>query len=676
MFTSRFLDIPPLAAIGGTVRVPGSKSISNRALLLAGFAEGTTTISGLLHSDDTQVMLEALTLLGCRIEGDSEQLAVTGIGARPLDQQTTLWLGNAGTAMRPLVAAIAIAAAPGARFEFRGTPRMHERPIGDLVDALRSLGCAIDYLGVAGFPPLLVRMPAPLALDRPIIVRGDVSSQFLTSLLLALPLRAGAAGAVVEVAGELISKPYVAITLRLLERFGVAVERDGWRRFRLAAAQALRSPGRFLVEGDASSASYFIAAGAIAASGPGLRIEGVGDESIQGDIAFVDAARAMGATIETEETSLVVRRGRLPLAPITLDCNHMPDAAMTLAALALFADGTTRLTNIASWRVKETDRLAAMASELRKLGATVEEGADSIAITPARNWHAAAIDTYDDHRMAMAMSLAAFNGVPTTAGAHQPIRILDPRCVAKTWPGYFETLFGVARAEPAAIPVLTIDGPSASGKGTLASAVADALGYILLDSGAVYRATAIAALQAGVAADDEPALAALARAMDLRFAGHRTFLDGADVSDSLRLEEVGALASRISAWPSVRTAVLGLQTAFRRLPGLVADGRDMGTVVFPDATLKVFLTASAAERAERRYKQLISKGISANIDGLRADLEARDVRDTQRSVSPLKPAEGALLLDNSALSIEASVAAVLEAWEERRPFDRPQVEEP
>ena len=268
----------------------------------------------------------------------------------------------------------------------------------------------------------------------------------------------------------------------------------------------------------------------------------------------------MGATIETEESSLVVRRGRFPLAPITLDCNHMPDAAMTLAALALFADGTTRLTNIASWRVKETDRLAAMASELRKVGATVEEGADSIAITPPAHWRAAEIATYDDHRMAMAMSLAAFNGAAAAGGDRQPIRILDPRCVAKTWPGYFETLFGVARAEPTAIPVLTIDGPSASGKGTLASAVADALGYILLDSGAVYRATAIAALQAGVAADDEPALAALARAMDLRFAGHRTFLDGADVSDSLRLEEVGALASRISAWPSVRTAVLGLQT--------------------------------------------------------------------------------------------------------------------
>ncbi|HEV7574693.1 MAG TPA: (d)CMP kinase, partial [Caldimonas sp.] len=313
-----------------------------------------------------------------------------------------------------------------------------------------------------------------------------------------------------------------------------------------------------------------------------------------------------------------------------------------------------------------------MAAELRKLGAGVVEGDDSLAITPPGSWRAAKVETYDDHRMAMAMSLAAFNGA-ADAAAQVPVRIGDPRCVAKTWPDYFEALFSVAAAASGDIPVLAIDGPTASGKGTLASAVAAELGYVLLDSGAVYRAAAIAALQAGVDADDEPALAALARSMDLRFDAGRTFLAGADVSDSLRLEAVGALASRIAAFPRVRQAVLGVQLAFRRLPGLVADGRDMGTVVFPDAALKVFLTASAGERAERRYKQLISKGIPANIDGLRADLQARDARDMNRSASPLKPAEDAFLLDNSALTIEASVAAVLEAWEERRPFDRPQV---
>ncbi len=671
MFTTRFLDIPPLNGVAGTVRVPGSKSISNRALLLAGFASGTTVIEGLLHSDDTRVMLDALVQLGCRIEAEPDRLIVHGAGARPALRSATFFLGNAGTAMRPLTAALAIvAASTGASFELRGTPRMHERPIGDLVDALRALGCGVECFGREGYPPLRVSAGSgPLALAAPIRVRGDVSSQFLSALLLALPLRADAADAVIEVEGELISKPYVEITSKLLGAFGIDVERDGTQRFRLRGGQTLRSPGRFAVEGDASSASYFIAAAAIGAIEAPLRIEGIDSASIQGDIAFADAARAMGAQVESHSGWLDVRRGRWPLAAIDLDCNALPDAAMTLAALALFADGTSHLRNIASWRVKETDRLAAMARELRKVGATVEEGDDFLSITPPTIWRAASIATYDDHRMAMAMSLAAFNPL-VGGGTSVPMRILDPRCVGKTWPDYFEALFTVATASREAIPVLAIDGPTASGKGTLASAVAAALGYRLLDSGAVYRAAAKAALDAGIDADDGRALADLAAALDLRFDADRCFLDGDDVSDTLRLEEVGAVASRISAWPMVRAALLDVQLAFRSVPGLVADGRDMGSVVFRDAELKVFLTAGPAERAERRYKQLISKGISANIDSLRADLESRDARDRNRSASPLVPAEGALMLDNSALSVEASVEAVLVAWQERRPFDR------
>ena len=671
MFSTRFLDIPPLNGIVGTVRVPGSKSISNRALLLAGFATGTTVIEGLLHSDDTRVMLDALVQLGCRIEAEPDRLIIHGAGARPALRSTTFFLGNAGTAMRPLTAALAVvAASTGASFELRGTPRMHERPIGDLVDALRALGCSVECLGREGYPPLRVSAGAgALALAEPIRVRGDVSSQFLSALLLALPLRPDAADAVIEVDGALISKPYVEITLKLLAIFGIEVEREGTQRFRLGGGQVLRSPGRFAVEGDASSASYFIAAAAIAAIDAPLRIAGIGSDSIQGDIAFADAARAMGASVESGRGWLDVRRGRWPLTAIDLDCNPMPDAAMTLASLALFADGTSHLRNIASWRVKETDRLAAMAAELRKVGATVEEGADFLSITPPSTWRAASIATYDDHRMAMAMSLAAFNPLASN-GTPVPVRILDPRCVGKTWPDYFEALFSVATASREAIPVLAIDGPTASGKGTLASAVAAALGYRLLDSGAVYRAAAVAALDAGITADNETALAELAARLDLRFDADRCFLDGRDVSETLRREEVGAMASRISSWPGVRAVLLDVQLAFRSVPGLVADGRDMGSVVFRDAELKVFLTAGPAERAERRYKQLISKGIPANIVSLRAELETRDARDKNRSVSPLVPAEGALMLDNSALSIEASVDVVLEAWQERRPFDR------
>ena len=341
---------------------------------------------------------------------------------------------------------------------------------------------------------------------------------------------------------------------------------------------------------------------------------------------------------------------------------------MTLAVMALYADGTTRLTNIASWRVKETDRIAAMAAELRKMGGTVVEGADFIEVTPPASpshWLSGSIHTYDDHRMAMCLSLAAFNAL---AGASPPraVRILDPQCVAKTFPDYFEALFGLATVDAADVPVIAIDGPTASGKGTLASEVARRLGYELLDSGALYRATALAVQAAGVDPSDAHAVAALAARLDLRFEADRAFLDGRDVTDALRLEETGNLASKVSVHPAVRQALHGLQLAFRRLPGLVADGRDMGTVVFPGAALKVFLTASVEQRAARRHNQLISRGISANIDSLLADLRMRDERDQNRAVAPLKPAEDAVLLDNSGMSIDEGVEFVLAAWSTHR----------
>jgi len=681
MFDIPHLDLPPLTLACGTVRLPGSKSISNRVLLLAGLAEGTTELRDLLASDDTRVMLDALRALGCGVEpvaGARDAWRITGLGGRLAVHEADLFLGNAGTAMRPLTATLALlAATQGGSFTLRGVARMHERPIADLVDALRPLGCTIDDLGRPGYPPLRVsgERGGTLALHGPIRVRGDVSSQFLTALLLALPLAADARDLVVEVEGELISKPYVEITLALLARFGIVVQRAGESRFTIARGSVYRSPGRLHVEGDASSASYFIAAGAIAAAGGApVRIEGVGSDSIQGDIAFVDAARAMGAQVASGPGWIEVRRGRWPLAGLTIDANHLPDAAMTLAMMALYADGPTRIGGIASWRVKETDRIAAMATELRKLGAAVVEGADFIEVTPPpspADWRAAAIATYDDHRMAMCASLAAFNPL---AGAHVPLRILEPRCVAKTFPDYFEALLGLVQAAPDDVPVIAIDGPTASGKGTLAAAVARALGFHLLDSGLLYRATGLAATRGGVALDDAPRLAALAATLDLRFGqgeeAGRTWLRGREVSDELRLEASGLAASRVSALPAVREALHGLQLAFRRAPGLVADGRDMGTVVFPAAGLKVFLTASAAERAERRHKQLISKGISANIADLRADLEARDERDRKRVVAPLKPAGDALLLDNSQLDIEASVSRVLGWWQERSPFER------
>jgi 3-phosphoshikimate 1-carboxyvinyltransferase len=661
MFSTAFLDIPPLERAAGTVVLPGSKSISNRVLLLAALCSGTTTVHDLLDSDDTRVMLDALRALGCGVKHTGKSLEVTGLGGRAPASHARLFLGNAGTAMRPLTAALALI---GGEFELSGVARMHERPIGDLVDALRRLGCNIDYLGQEGYPPLRIH-PPQLELDEPIRVRGDVSSQFLTALLLALPLVA-TKNVVVEVTGELISKPYVEITLNLLQRFGIGVAREGWQRFTIPAGSAYCSPGEIHVEADASSASYFVALGAIAAQGQPLRIEGVGESSIQGDIRFIDAARTMGARVTSGPNHLEVRRGAWPLKAIDLDCNHIPDAAMTLAAMALYADGPSTLRNIASWRVKETDRLAAMATELRKLGATVEEGADFLRVTPPAQWQAASIHTYDDHRIAMCFSLAAFNP------ASLPVRIEDPKCVAKTYPEYFEALFAVTQASESRIPVICIDGPTASGKGTLASEVARRLGYHYLDSGALYRITAFAAIRAGLMLDaaHEQAIAELAEKLPVRFANGKVLLGDLEVTEAIRTEEAGMNASRVSALPAVRVALVSLQHGFRRPPGLVADGRDMGTVIFPDAPLKVYLTASAAQRADRRHKQLISKGISATIESLRADLEARDARDSSRAVAPLKPAEDALLLDNSHQTIEESVAQVLQWWEEKRRVPR------
>jgi 3-phosphoshikimate 1-carboxyvinyltransferase len=669
MFATAFLDIPPLAGADGALVLPGSKSISNRVLLLSALCLGSTTLYDVLDSDDTRVMLAALRLLGCGVRQSGTTVEVDGLGGQLPVRRAQLFMGNAGTAIRPLTAALAVL---GGDFELRGVPRMHERPIGDLVDALRQLGCHIEDLGQPGYPPLRIGQPV-LQLDAPIKVRGDVSSQFLTALLMALPLVAQR-DIVIEVVGELISRPYVEITLKLLARFGVVVARDGWQRFTIPADSQLRSPGSLHVEADASSASYFIALGAITTGlggQNGIKIQGLGQDSIQGDIRFVDAARLMGAQIDSGPNWLHIRRGEpgqgWPLKAIDLDCNHIPDAAMTLAVMALYAQGTTTLRNIASWRVKETDRIAAMATELRKLGAQVEEGADFLRVTaPASpaDWRAATIHTYDDHRIAMCFSLAAFNP------AGLPVRIEDPKCVAKTFPDYFEALFALAQTPAQGVPVICIDGPTASGKGTLAASLARQLGYHFLDSGALYRIAALAARRAGLALEpaQETAIAEVARGLNIQFEADRVLLGGEDISDAIRTEEAGMDASRVSVLPQVRDALLALQHSFARLPGLVADGRDMGTVVFPTAALKIFLTASAAQRAQRRHKQLISKGISATLASLRADLEARDARDMSRSTAPLKPAVDAQLLDNSELSIEQSLDLVLDWWQGKQPF--------
>ena len=419
------LELKAARGARGTVRLPGSKSISNRVLLVAALAAGETEVSGLLDAEDTRVMREALARLGIELTERADGIRVRGAGGPFAEKKADLFLGNAGTALRPLTAALALS---GGEYFVSGVPRMHERPIADLVDALRAIGARVDYRGKPGFPPLMIH-PATIRVAGPVPVKGDVSSQFLTALLMALPL--SGKPTTIEVQGELISKPYVEITLNVMRRFGVEVERSGWTRFAVPAAK-YSSPGRIFVEGDASSASYFLAAGALG-GGP-VRVEGVGRESIQGDVRFAEVLDAMGASVRMGD-GWIECAGRGKLHAINMDLNHIPDAAMTAAVLALFADGPSRLRNIASWRVKETDRLAAMATELRKLGATVEEGADYVHITPRQLKDGVAVDTYDDHRMAMSFSLVALGGVP--------VRINDPRCVAKTFPDYFKVLASI-----------------------------------------------------------------------------------------------------------------------------------------------------------------------------------------------------------------------------------------
>ena len=643
-----FIDLPPMLRATGTVRLPGSKSISNRVLLLAALAEGDTLVEDLLDSDDTRVMRNAIVALGVQVAEEGGALRVSGCGGRFSTLRADLFVGNSGLSIRTLVPAI-VASLSGcddaaAEVRLSGVPRMHERPIGDLVDGLTQLGARVEWLGEPGYPPLALK-PATLGAER-VSVRGNVSSQFLTGLLQAAPLVARDKPLVIEVEGELISRPYVEITLNLMERFGVRVEREGWSCFTVPAGQRYTSPGRIAVEGDASTASYFLAAGALG-GGP-VRVVGAGRRSIQGDVKFADALAVMGAEISWGDDWIEARAPASgKLKAFDLDLNHIPDAAMTLSVAALFADGPSTLRNIGSWRVKETDRIAAMAAELRKLGATVDEFPESLRVTPPAALRPAVIDTYDDHRVAMCFSLVTLGG--------PYVRINDPKCVNKTFPEYFQTFAGITRP----VPVLAIDGPSASGKGTVAARVAAALGFDHLDSGALYRIVALAALDKGVALDDEAAVAALASALPARFEGDRVLLDGRDVTDAIRSEACSVGASRVAVLPAVREALFWRQRAYRRGPGLVGEGRDMGSVIFPDAPVKIFLTASAEARADRRYKQLIGKGMPANMDDLLRDLRERDERDSRRAVAPLRKEDDAVLLDTSDMTVDQAVDFVM-----------------
>ena len=416
-------------SVSGQVTLPGSKSITNRILLLSAIADGATTIIGPLVSDDTLHMIDALKKLQVDLtQKDNGDILIHGTRGNFKNKSAEIFLGNAGTAFRPLTAALSFSKG---QYTLSGLPRMHERPIKDLVDALLQLNADITYLGQEGYPPLKIS-PSEIMINGPIKIRGDISSQFLTSLLMAMPLTKKEV--VIEIEGDLISKPYIDITLNFMARFGIHVKKIDWKYFVIPGSTSYVSPGEIFVEGDASSASYFLAAGALAGD---IEVKGIGRNSIQGDVKFAEALVLMGADINILEASIQVTKVAA-LQAINLDCNHIPDAAMTLAVLALFAKGTTKLLNIGSWRVKETDRIKAMATELRKLGAAVTEGNDFIEITPPlKIKEHVEIDTYDDHRMAMCFSLVSLRNIPIT--------INDPACVNKTFPTYFEILESIVK---------------------------------------------------------------------------------------------------------------------------------------------------------------------------------------------------------------------------------------
>ena len=418
-----------IQSVSGQVNLPGSKSITNRILLLSAIADGETIIKHPLQSDDMHHMIEALKILQVDLtQNKNGDIHIKGSQGQFKNKSAEIFLGNAGTAFRPLTAALSFSQG---NYMLSGVPRMHERPIKDLVDALLQLNANITYLNQEGYPPLKIS-PSEIIINSSVKIRGDISSQFLTALLMAIPLTKKEVS--IEIVGDLISKPYIDITLNLMSRFGVHVKKIDWQHFLIPGSSAYVSPGEIFVEGDASSASYFLAAGALAGD---IEVKGIGKNSIQGDVKFTEALALMGAKIQTLEASIKVSKVTT-LQAINLDCNHIPDAAMTLAVLALFANGTTKLHNIGSWRVKETDRIKAMATELKKLGAAVVEGEDFIEITPPLHIKEnVEIDTYDDHRIAMCFSLVSLKNIPIT--------INDPACVNKTFPTYFEVLESIVK---------------------------------------------------------------------------------------------------------------------------------------------------------------------------------------------------------------------------------------
>lgn len=683
-----FIDLPQIISAGGEITLPGSKSISNRILLLSALTKQKIIITNLLLSDDTNYMLNALQTLGVKIEKseNSDEFIIYGCGGNFTNKNAELFLGNAGTAFRSLTAMLALS---DGNYTLKGVERMHQRPILDLLEPLQKLGATISELQNKGFPPLQI---LPFQFDEncnQINVNANISSQYLSALLMAIPSIKSQANQKIRlnIVGTLISSPYIAMTLNLLAKFNIAINTNFFHEkanifFEIPLNQQFiyANQKEFFVESDASSASYFLAMGAITKNPEGVKVIGVGKNSIQGDIKFAEVLQRMGAKVSFGENFIHVQppQNSQKLKPLCVDCLEFPDAAMTLAVLAMFCDYEKNqnknknqnafiLQNIDSWRVKETDRILAMQQELAKFDfiATWNENSHELAISKKTNsaknsLKATKIDTYDDHRMAMCFSLAAFA---------TPLRINEPTCVAKTYPNYFADFQKIVRFAP----IIAIDGPSASGKGSVASAVAERLGFAYLDSGALYRITAFVANQQNIDLISENAqqiadlISKLSAENKIRFSTRNgeIFLENQNISKIIRSEQIGKMASKIATFPEVRNALLFVFRNFRKNPGLVADGRDMGSVVFADADCKIILTASAEIRAKRRFLQLQQQGFSvsdADYQTIFQDLCQRDKSDKERKIAPLKSSKEAVEINSDNLTLEEVINKVIEIY--------------
>jgi 3-phosphoshikimate 1-carboxyvinyltransferase len=647
--TGPALPIAPLTApFDATVTIPGSKSITNRALLVAALARGTSRVSGVLRADDTEAMLEALRALGVGLEvsDDGTTVVLAGVDGRFPVAAAEVDARQAGTVARFVAPALAAGAG---EYRLDGHPQLRARPLGPLVASLRALGVEVTET-VPGHLPIVVRAAGGWR-GGSVEVAGDVSSQYLSGLLIAGPC--ATEGLRVTVTTELVSRPYVDMTLAVMAAFGADAGWEDDRTIRVAPGGYRAT--EYAVEPDASAASYVFAAAAV--TGSRVVVPGLGAGSLQGDLGFVHVLEEMGAEVEVGSDATVVR-GTAPLRGVVADLRDLSDTVPTLAVTAAFATSPTTITGVGFIRNKESDRIGAVVAELRRCGVEAVEDPDGLTVRPAHDGpHGARVHTYEDHRIAMSFALVGLR-VPG-------VEILDPGCVAKTFPEYFTVLDALRDSPAATVPsrvpgsmrVIAIDGPAGSGKSTVSRALAERLGLEYLDTGAMYRAIAFAAIRRGIDPEDAPAVARLAREVELEVGERGVVVDGVDATLEIRGPEVTRSVSTVAANPEVRRELVSRQREWAHLRGGgVLEGRDIGSVVFPDAQLKVYLTASAEARAQRRAKEVAD----LDYETVAADIARRDAVDSNRADSPLVEAEGAVVVDTTGLSVDEVVARVVE----------------